>query len=55
LLKRVVAQALKEGKEVPAKAVEDLVRDHLDFIELIISSMSYDEACEAWNSRPMRP
>lgn len=54
LLKRVVVQALREGKEVPAKAVEDLVRDHLDFIELIISSKSYDEACELWKIKSQR-
>ncbi len=54
LLKRVVARALEERIEVPSKIIEYLVSDHLDFVDLIIDSMSYDEACEAWNSRLMR-
>jgi hypothetical protein len=54
LLKRVVAEALIEGKEVPTSAVEDLVSEHLNFVDLVIGSMSYDEACKLWKSKPRR-
>ncbi|MCJ7443063.1 MAG: hypothetical protein MUO26_00780 [Methanotrichaceae archaeon] len=44
LLKRIVAQAFKEGRDVPIEVVEDLVKEHLDFVDLIIQSESYEDA-----------
>lgn len=54
LLKIVVAKSIKEGKEVSTRTVEDLIRDHLDFVDLIIKSTSYDEACKLWKGKPGR-
>jgi hypothetical protein len=51
LLKRIVSEALKKGKEVPAGQVEDIVQMHLDFVDLILQSQSYEEAYEQWKNR----
>ncbi|MDD1751618.1 MAG: hypothetical protein LUQ38_00825 [Methanotrichaceae archaeon] len=51
LLKRIVTQALKEGKEVPIKVVDDLVKEHLSFVDLIIQSESYEDAYVLWKDR----
>ena len=51
LLKRIVTQALKEGKEVPFKVVDDFVKEHLSFVDLIIQSESYEDAYVLWKDR----
>ncbi|MDD1751631.1 MAG: hypothetical protein LUQ38_00900 [Methanotrichaceae archaeon] len=51
MLKRIVTQALKEGKDVPHNVVEDLVKKHLDFVDLIIQSESYEAAYLLWKNR----
>jgi hypothetical protein len=51
LLKKYVAQAQKERKEVPSDVVEYLIRSHLDFVETIIQSNSYEEAYFSWKNK----
>jgi hypothetical protein len=51
LLKKMVSEALKQGKEVPARQVEDIVRLHLGFVDLILRHQSYEEAYEQWKNK----
>jgi hypothetical protein len=53
MLKRIVTQALKEREKVQIKVVDDLVKEHLSFIDLIIQSESYEDAYVLWKKCAM--
>jgi hypothetical protein len=51
LLKSIVAQALREGKDVPDNVIEALVKQHLAFVDLIIQSKRYEDAYLLWKNK----
>ena len=51
LLKKAMAHALQERREVPDEVVKDLIGSHLEFVDTIIQSNSYEEAYVSWKNK----
>jgi len=49
-LKGKMIRARVGGEEVPDESIEKGVREHLEFLELLLCSNSFDEACLAWST-----
>lgn len=49
-LKREMLSLESRGEEVPDSLVEEGVREHLDFLNVLLSARTFDEACLIWCS-----
>jgi hypothetical protein len=51
LLKKAVVGAQKECREVPDEVVRELIISHLEFVDIIIQSNSYEQAYAIWKNK----
>lgn len=48
VLKGEIIEARERGEEAPDKRIDHAIKDHLWFLELLLSSESFEEACLTW-------